>query len=219
MVAEEELPTGGRNPGPAALEVAPGPAVAAARAAGGRYAKDHRALLFGSRFGPRGEENSKGRQQAAALLAARGREAVQEQNEELIASLELKATTLKHIAADVGKEVKESTSLVEHMRDRVDQAGALLGRTAERLRGVAKRPGSWSLVWLASFALVLAVLLYTLSHSGGAAQGAAAGASFLARAPRESGLEDAGTGAGTAPGGRARPWGALLGAGPQEGQQ
>jgi len=111
MVAEEELPTEGCNAGPAALEMALGPAVAAARAAGGRYAKDHRALLFGSRFGPRGEENQKGRQ-AAALLAARGREVMQEQNDELISSLELKASTLKELAADVGKEVKESTSLV-----------------------------------------------------------------------------------------------------------
>jgi len=206
MVAEEELQTEHCNAGSAALEVASGSAVAAARAAGGRYAKDHRALLFGSRFGPRGEENQKGRQ-AAALLAARGRDVMQEQNDELISSLELKATTLKELAADVGKEVKESTSLVEHMKDRVDQAGALLGRTTERLRGVAKRPGSWSLLWLASFALVLAVLLYILSHGATAAQGMVAGASFLAKAPRESGL-DAGADAGTA----------FLGAGVQERQ-
>lgn len=197
MVAEEELPTVGCRPGPAALEVASGPALAAARAASGRYAKDHRALLFGSRFGPPGEENPKGRQ-AAALLAARGREAMQEQNEELIASLELKATTLKGLAADVGKEVKESASLVNHMKDRADQAGALLGRTAERLRGVAKRPGSRSLLWLASSALVLAVLLYVLSRSASAPQGTATGASFLARAPRWSGLEGAGADAGAA---------------------
>jgi len=94
------------------------------------------------------------------------------------------------------------------MKDRVDQAGALLGRTTERLRGVAKRPGSWSLLWLASFALVLAVLLYVLSHGAGAAEGMAADASFLARAPREDGLEDASANAGTA----------FLGAGLQERQ-
>jgi len=191
MVAEEELPT--------ACGAAPGPAAAAARAAGGRYAKDHRALLFGSRFGPRGEENQKGRN-AAALLAARGREAVEEQNEEFIDALALKAAALKQVATDVAEEAKGSISLVEHLGDRVDRAAAVLGKTTERLRGVAKRPGSWSLLWLASFALALAVLLYVLARGGGAAQGAAAGASFLAESgARGSGLrEGAGVGAGTA---------------------
>ncbi|CAK0843720.1 unnamed protein product [Prorocentrum cordatum] len=93
--------------------------------------QDHRALLFGSRFGPRGEENQKGRN-AAALLAARGREAVEEQNEEFIDALALKAAALKQVATDVAEEAKGSISLVEHLGDRVDRAAAVLGKTTER---------------------------------------------------------------------------------------
>eukprot|EP00931_Biecheleriopsis_adriatica_P081382 TRINITY_DN5470_c0_g1_i1.p1 TRINITY_DN5470_c0_g1~~TRINITY_DN5470_c0_g1_i1.p1 ORF type:complete len:164 (-),score=34.83 TRINITY_DN5470_c0_g1_i1:121-612(-) len=142
----------------------------------GRYAKNHRALLFGSRFGNSNKENPKG-QTAAALYAAVERSAIEEHNDVLTEKLQEKVVELKDLSLGISSETSKSLQATEDMNGQLDGAMSLLSRTQEQLQSMAKQPGSRHLCLMVLFVILLIILLFLFSRFRGASRGPAA---FLA---------------------------------------
>eukprot|EP00448_Togula_jolla_P012773 CAMPEP_0170620320 /NCGR_PEP_ID=MMETSP0224-20130122/27996_1 /TAXON_ID=285029 /ORGANISM="Togula jolla, Strain CCCM 725" /LENGTH=160 /DNA_ID=CAMNT_0010946487 /DNA_START=60 /DNA_END=542 /DNA_ORIENTATION=- len=152
MVPEEESSK-------AALSAAP----AASKPVSSRFAVDHRALLFGSRFGGPMQENRRGH---AAAEASRARDlekaAIEEQNDGLLDKLADRVTALKEVSKDVGREVRESSILVRGMKSSAEKALNDLQRTTKRLGEMAKKPACMHVLRLTAFATMLLVFLWLL---------------------------------------------------------
>ncbi|CAK0904378.1 unnamed protein product [Prorocentrum cordatum] len=95
-----------------------------------RYRIDQRAALFGSRHG------AKKAPVAATQIGAgqsQDAEALERQNEGHISELEARVSALKEITQSVGREVRESGSLIDSMNAGVAQAATTLRGTVSQL--------------------------------------------------------------------------------------
>ncbi|CAJ1413328.1 unnamed protein product [Effrenium voratum] len=142
-----------------------------------RYNLDHRALLFGSRFGRGNMVNQKG-QAAANLYAAAEQDALEEHNEEVTAQLASRVEELRDISLSIAEETKESVKHVEDMDGYFDRARSLLSNTQLRLRGVAEKSGSRHMCGMVLFCLLLLLALYLFASKSSAAPSA-----FLGNTP------------------------------------
>mmetsp|Transcript_348 Transcript_348/g.673 ORF Transcript_348/g.673 Transcript_348/m.673 type:complete len:167 (+) Transcript_348:59-559(+) len=159
MVAEEEMKVAA--PAPSQNE---------------RYLMDHRALLFGSRFGRSTSVNSKGKVAAAAYAAAE-QEELQKCNEELAEQLSSKVEELREISLSIADEVTESAKRTEDMDRHFGRAAGWLREANSRLQTIAKAPASRHMCSMALFACGLMLLLFIF---GRVASRGSAGAAFLA---------------------------------------
>eukprot|EP00416_Gambierdiscus_australes_P045400 CAMPEP_0171118190 /NCGR_PEP_ID=MMETSP0766_2-20121228/94196_1 /TAXON_ID=439317 /ORGANISM="Gambierdiscus australes, Strain CAWD 149" /LENGTH=156 /DNA_ID=CAMNT_0011580751 /DNA_START=20 /DNA_END=487 /DNA_ORIENTATION=- len=109
---------------------------------GERYRVDHRAALFGSRFGAsRGPQTPHAESNAAAARAAQAAEVIEQQNDEQLAELGAKVAQLKDITNGIGREVKESNSLLGLLDLNFDKAGGMMKSTLAHLGQVSQRKG------------------------------------------------------------------------------
>lgn len=147
---------------------------------GGRYAKDQRALLFGSRFGKRNEINVKG-QAAAKAYASVQLAAMEEQNQDLTESLQTKVEELKEVSMGIKSEVAQSLQATEDLSGALDRARGLLSRNTQRLQGMVKGTGSsLHVCYIVLFAIALFLAFYLIGVCGGGAGGRSVAGSFLA---------------------------------------
>jgi len=168
MVADSEFCPGPLSEGASSSRSAPASAVGGGAAAGrakNRLADlNQRALLFGSRLGLREFQRGRGHDAAqravADLHAAHAREFVEEQNEAMIGSLHDKVAVLKSVAFDVGREASDSSKFVEDMDGSVDRARRVLGGTLSDLRGFMSKAGTWHMLHLVVFFLVMMFVLF-----------------------------------------------------------
>lgn len=129
------------------------------RAKQSRYQLDHRALLFGSRFGRSNCVNPKG-QAAAALYAAAEQDALEEHNEEMTEELAKKVSELKEVSLSIGEETKDSNHQLEEMDTHFTRARQLLSSASSRLQKVAKNPNTRHMCAMVLFSLFLLLLIY-----------------------------------------------------------
>ncbi|CAE7244512.1 BET1 [Symbiodinium natans] len=148
MVSEEEQVAAAREPKPK-----------------GRYNIDHRALLFGSRFGRSDAVNAKG-QAAAVAYAAAEQEELQLHNEELAERLSSKVDELRDISLSIAEETKDSVRQADDMNRQFDRAGGWLTQANAKLQVIAKNPGSRHMCTMVLFSLALVLLLYILGAAG-----------------------------------------------------
>jgi len=136
--------------------------------AGDRYRVDHRALLFGSKFGKRMEMNSKGREMAA-MYAAQEQDLIEEQNEKALEALEGKVTQIREVSLEITKETRHSTEVVDSLSGAFDSASKMLARTRSSLKEVAKQSSGYPFFCTVLFVVVMLVALYvfcTLRRQG-----------------------------------------------------
>mmetsp|Transcript_71837 Transcript_71837/g.191033 ORF Transcript_71837/g.191033 Transcript_71837/m.191033 type:complete len:161 (-) Transcript_71837:245-727(-) len=123
-----------------------------------RFEVDQRAALFGSRF----KNNDTGRRNNEDMYAANSREMVERQNDAQIEDLESKVSTLKDITRAIGKETKDSNSLLDNMGIDFDKAGTLLKGTMGHLKTMMQQKGGKHMCYMVAFVLVLFFLMYFL---------------------------------------------------------
>ncbi|CAE8590540.1 unnamed protein product [Polarella glacialis] len=161
MVAEEECGSARAPPSPKGLKAAVPSGEAAAGVVGPtRYQVDHRALLFGSRFGRSDKVNSKGLRDAK-LYAAVERTAMEEHNEDLTEQLHNNVVELKEVTLGIKQEVSKSQTVLEDMSGAFDRAGQLLARATGQLKHVAQNPSSRHMCWMVAFIVALLMALYS----------------------------------------------------------
>mmetsp|Transcript_9299 Transcript_9299/g.18708 ORF Transcript_9299/g.18708 Transcript_9299/m.18708 type:complete len:160 (+) Transcript_9299:44-523(+) len=122
-----------------------------------RFEVDQRAALFGSRFksGESGKKNDD-------MYAAHSREMMERQNDAQIEDLEAKVSTLKDITRAIGKETKDSNSLLDTMGIDFDKAGTLLKGTMGHLKTMMQQKGGKHMCYMVAFVLLLFFLMYFL---------------------------------------------------------
>mmetsp|Transcript_83524 Transcript_83524/g.259454 ORF Transcript_83524/g.259454 Transcript_83524/m.259454 type:complete len:161 (+) Transcript_83524:94-576(+) len=126
-----------------------------------RFEVDQRAALFGSRFkgseaGRRGED----------VHAATTREMMERQNDAQIEDLEAKVSTLRDITKAIGKETKDSNTLLETMGIDFDKAGTLLKGTMGHLKTMMQQKSGKHMCYMVAFVLVLFFMMYLLRGMG-----------------------------------------------------
>lgn len=153
----------------------------------GRYGLDHRALLFGSRFGRGLKVNGRGRAAAefhsgAEVHAEAARAAIEEQNELHAEELHQKVAVLKQTTMEISREVVESSSLVDDLDVSFGKAQSLLRSTMGNLKGMVAHAGGRHMYCLSGFFVFLLLVLYFMARWAAARGGAApaGSAAFLA---------------------------------------
>uniref|UniRef100_A0A7S2GR85 t-SNARE coiled-coil homology domain-containing protein n=1 Tax=Alexandrium andersonii TaxID=327968 RepID=A0A7S2GR85_9DINO len=126
-----------------------------------RFEVDQRAALFGSRF--KNNENGKKNDDK---YAAHSREMMERQNDTQIEDLEAKVSTLKDITRAIGKETKDSNTLLDTMGIDFDKAGTLLKGTMGHLKTMMQQKGGRPMCYMIAFVLVLFFLMYFLRGLG-----------------------------------------------------
>lgn len=124
-----------------------------------RHSLDHRALLFGSRFGRSMAVNAKGRA-AAENYAAQERATLEEKNDMLIAELQSKVTELKECTLDIKSEVTASNGLLDSLDAGFTQAQGLVLASTARLQKALGKSGGHHMLIMVLFVLVLLISLY-----------------------------------------------------------
>jgi len=151
---------------------APGNASVPRSSVESRYSVNHRALLFGSRFGP-GKEMNRKSLQAAEMSRAQVQDLLREQNDKLVEGLEVQTVALKQVALDIRHETAQSNMLVDKMGKHFEGAQHLLTKSQEQLHRISKQANNAHVCYMVGFALVLLLILYFLSgHRGQAATSA-----------------------------------------------
>eukprot|EP00933_Yihiella_yeosuensis_P049841 TRINITY_DN4727_c2_g3_i1.p1 TRINITY_DN4727_c2_g3~~TRINITY_DN4727_c2_g3_i1.p1 ORF type:complete len:164 (+),score=30.13 TRINITY_DN4727_c2_g3_i1:118-609(+) len=129
-----------------------------------RFEVDQRAALFGSRFpGGPGAGGKKGPTKEEAY----SREVMERQNDQHIEDLESKVGQLKEITRGIGKEVKESNSLLDTMGLDFDKAANLLKGTLNHLKVMMNQKGGSHMIAMIGFVLVLFFIMYFLRKFSG----------------------------------------------------
>lgn len=123
----------------------------------GRFEKDQRAALFGSK-GPRNRGGGAGDDHAAAVT----RELMERQNDSAIDDLEGKVSQLRELTSGLSSEIKSSHGLLDLLGIDVDKAGSLLKGTVGQLRVMMQGQGSRSMCSIVGFVVALFLLLYFL---------------------------------------------------------
>ncbi|CAK0904243.1 unnamed protein product [Prorocentrum cordatum] len=119
---------------------------------------DQRAALFGSRGNapPRGSKADH----------SADREALERQNDAEIGALAGKVERLGDIARGIGKQVKDSNSLLGGMAGELDKAGTLLKGTMNQLKVMMQQRSGKHMCYMVAFVLVLFFLMYLLRGMG-----------------------------------------------------
>uniref|UniRef100_A0A7S4RHX1 t-SNARE coiled-coil homology domain-containing protein n=1 Tax=Alexandrium monilatum TaxID=311494 RepID=A0A7S4RHX1_9DINO len=131
-----------------------------------RFEVDQRAALFGSRF--KGGESGK---KSDDMYAAHSREMMERQNDAQIEDLEAKVSTLRDITKAIGKEAKDSNSLLDTMSIDFDKAGTLLKGTMSHLKTMMQQKNGKHMCYMVAFVLVLFFLMYFLRNFGSRSPG------------------------------------------------
>mmetsp|Transcript_99271 Transcript_99271/g.241435 ORF Transcript_99271/g.241435 Transcript_99271/m.241435 type:complete len:161 (-) Transcript_99271:161-643(-) len=126
-----------------------------------RFEVDQRAALFGSRF----KSNENGRRNED-MYAANSREMMERQNDAQIDDLEAKVSTLKDITKAIGKETKDSNTLLGFMGTDFDKAGTLLKGTMGHLKTMMQQKNGKHMCYMVAFVLLLFFLMYFLRGVG-----------------------------------------------------
>mmetsp|Transcript_57461 Transcript_57461/g.159038 ORF Transcript_57461/g.159038 Transcript_57461/m.159038 type:complete len:166 (-) Transcript_57461:206-703(-) len=127
-----------------------------------RFAVDQRAALFNTRFKP-GDHATKRNDD---MYAASSREMMERQNDAQIEDLEAKVSTLKNIAGAIGRETRESNSLLENMGETFDKAGVLLKGTLGHLKTMMQQKNGKHMCYMVAFVMLLFFLMYFLRGMG-----------------------------------------------------
>mmetsp|Transcript_55797 Transcript_55797/g.84447 ORF Transcript_55797/g.84447 Transcript_55797/m.84447 type:complete len:110 (-) Transcript_55797:72-401(-) len=96
---------------------------------------------------------------------------MERQNDAAIEDLESKVSMLRDVTTAIGKETKESNSLLEFMGIDFDKAGTLLKGTMGHLKTMMQQKNGKHMCYMIAFVLVLFLFMYFLramgSRSGG----------------------------------------------------
>ncbi|CAK0904377.1 unnamed protein product [Prorocentrum cordatum] len=136
-----------------------------------RYRIDQRAALFGSRHG------AKKAPVAATQIGAgqsQDAEALERQNEGHISELEARVSALKEITQSVGREVRESGSLIDSMNAGVAQAATTLRGTVSQLTQATSGRRDRTAALTGGFLLIF-LIMYLLARRGGGGHTGAGG--------------------------------------------
>eukprot|EP00929_Paragymnodinium_shiwhaense_P025689 TRINITY_DN15472_c0_g1_i1.p1 TRINITY_DN15472_c0_g1~~TRINITY_DN15472_c0_g1_i1.p1 ORF type:complete len:155 (-),score=40.22 TRINITY_DN15472_c0_g1_i1:139-603(-) len=120
----------------------------------GRFDVDQRAQLFGSANRQRGPPDTS--------YGAQTREMIEKQNDSQIEDLEAKVHTLRDITRAIGKETKDSNSMLGNMSLDFDKASNLMNSTFGHLKVMMKNKGEWNMCYLVIFVFVLFFCMYCL---------------------------------------------------------
>mmetsp|Transcript_19104 Transcript_19104/g.44962 ORF Transcript_19104/g.44962 Transcript_19104/m.44962 type:complete len:168 (-) Transcript_19104:206-709(-) len=126
-----------------------------------RFEVDQRQKLFGARF-----NNSSNGKKNDDIYAAHSREMMERQNDQQIEDLEAKVSTLKDITRAIGKETKESNSLLDTMGVDFDKAGKLLQGTMGHLKMMMQTKNGKHMCYMVAFVLLLFFMMYFLRGMG-----------------------------------------------------
>jgi len=124
-----------------------------------RFEVDHRAALFGARFGGKDPARRAGNTDESNSAAA-SREVLERQNDAQIDDLEAKVAQMKEITRGIGTEVKASTSMLEGMGVNFDKAGSLMKSTVSNLSVMMKAKGGKNMCKMVAFMVAVFLLLY-----------------------------------------------------------
>jgi len=120
---------------------------------------DQRAALFGSRFQGRDSPSK-------SDYGRMDRDTLEQQNDAELGALNQKVEQLGDIARGIGKQVKESNSLLDNMNIDFDKAGQLLKGTMNHLKVMMQKGSGKHLCYMIAFVFVLFFMMYLLRGMG-----------------------------------------------------
>lgn len=133
---------------------------------GDRYKVDHRAALFGSRFGgAKSSQPPRSEGSAATAHAAQAAEVIEQQNDAQIAELGAKVAELKDITKGIAKEAQDSHGILGALGLSFDKAGGMMRSTLDQLTQATKRKDGRMCLTVA-LCLGLFLAMYLLASMG-----------------------------------------------------
>ncbi len=112
-----------------------------------------RDLLFGS---------SRGRSSSASTGTTIEQEQLEARNEEFVGHLSGQVAEMRHVALNIGDEVRSQNEYLDRMGAQFDNAGNMLAQTIRRVQELTTSGGIGHMFILATFSFLFMVLLYFL---------------------------------------------------------
>lgn len=135
-----------------------------------RFDVDHRAALLNSRGGGvRSSDASRRNEKNAAVT----KEAIEQQMHGEVEDLEAKVGTLRDISLLIGKETRESLTILDGLKGHFDKAGGMLKGTVDHMKEMISRKGGTPLCYLFLFMIALFFLMYMIRGMGSKPAGGA----------------------------------------------
>merc|ERR1719210_973592 len=102
----------------------------------------------------------------ANLGAAQSRELLEQANDAQIAEMGDKVLQLKELTQSIGRQAKESNSILQNMMPEFDKAGNLLKGTVSHLKAMMQQGSGKHMCYMIVFVLFLFFLMYFLRGLG-----------------------------------------------------